>query len=164
MRRAKGPFRFEATAYYTQFKGFIYRRLTGNTCDDDTSVCGPGAGELNEAIYSQTDAIFRGGEFQSQWDLAPLGNGMFGIEDQFDVVRATFADGTNVPAFRRCASAAAYSGATPTGSRASTFCTPSRRTILPPSPRRRRPATTTCGPNSATTGSRQSPGRTSSAK
>ena len=97
LRRAKGPFRFEATAYYTKFKGFIYRRLTGDTCDGDTGACGPGVGDLNEAIYSQADATFRGGEFQSQWDLMPLGTGMFGIEDQFDVVRATFSDGTNVP-------------------------------------------------------------------
>ena len=71
--------------------------MTGNTCDGDTGVCGPGAGDLNEAIYSQADAIFRGAEFQSQLDLTPLGSGMFGIEDQFDVVRATFTDGTNVP-------------------------------------------------------------------
>ena len=97
LRRAQGPFRFEATAYYTKFNGFIYRRLTGNTCDGDTAVCGPGAGDLNEAIYSQADAIFRGGEFQSQWDLLPLGTGMLGVENQFDVVRATFTDGSNVP-------------------------------------------------------------------
>jgi len=97
LRRAKGPFRFEATAYYTRFNGFIYRRLTGNTCDGDTGICGPGIGDLNEAVYSQADAIFRGGEFQSQWDLAAVGNGFFGIEDQFDVVRATFTDGSNVP-------------------------------------------------------------------
>lgn len=96
LRRAKGPFRFEATAYITKFKGFIYRRLTGDTCDD-AGVCGPGAGELNEAIYSQADATFRGGEFQSQWDVAPLGGGLIGIENQFDVVRATFSDGSNVP-------------------------------------------------------------------
>ncbi len=97
LRRATGPFRFEATAYVTRFKGFIYRRLTGDTCDGDSGVCGPGAGDLNEAIYSQADATFRGAEFQSQWDLAPLGGGVFGIENQFDVVRATFSDGTNVP-------------------------------------------------------------------
>jgi iron complex outermembrane receptor protein len=96
LRRATGPVRFEATAYITKFKGFIYRRLTGNTCDD-AGVCGAGAGELNEAIYSQADATFRGGEFQSQWDVAPLWSGMFGIENQFDVVRATFSDGSNVP-------------------------------------------------------------------
>jgi len=97
LRRAQGPFRFEATAYYTKFKGFIYRRLTGNTCNGDTAICGPGAGDLNEALYSQNDATFRGGEFQSQWDLLPIATGMFGIENQFDVVRATFSDGTNVP-------------------------------------------------------------------
>jgi iron complex outermembrane receptor protein len=97
LRRAKGPFRFEATAFYTHFNGFIFRRLTGNTCDADTGVCGPGAGDLNEAIYSQANATFRGGEFQSQWDILPLGDGLFGIEDQFDIVRATFTDGSNVP-------------------------------------------------------------------
>src|SRR5262249_46301097 len=81
LRRAAGPLRFEATAYYTRFKGFIFRQLTGNTCDADTAVCGPAAGDLNEAIYSQADAIFRGGEFQSQWDFRPIGAGFFGIED-----------------------------------------------------------------------------------
>jgi iron complex outermembrane receptor protein len=99
LRRAKGPFRFEATAYYTRFKGFIFRNLTGETCDEDFASCTPGGagGELSQAVYSQRDAIFRGGEFQSQLDIAPLGSGMFGIENQFDVVRATFTDGTNVP-------------------------------------------------------------------
>jgi iron complex outermembrane receptor protein len=96
LRRANGPFRFEATAYYTRFNGFIFRALTGNTCTDD-GACGPGVGELNEALYSQANAIFRGGEFQSQWDIIPVANGFFGIEDQFDVVRATFTNGTNVP-------------------------------------------------------------------
>ena len=97
LRRAKGPFRFEATAYQSRFNGFIFRRLTGDTCDGDTGVCGPGAGDLNEAIYSQADAVFRGGEFQSQWDVLPVGGGFFGIEDQFDIVRAKFTDGSNVP-------------------------------------------------------------------
>jgi iron complex outermembrane recepter protein len=97
LRRATGPFRFEATVYYTRFNGFIFRALTGNTCNGDTGACGPGVGDLNEAIYSQANAIFRGGEFQSQWDIIPIANGFIGIEDQFDVVRATFTNGTNVP-------------------------------------------------------------------
>jgi iron complex outermembrane receptor protein len=97
LRRAKGPVRFELTGYYTKFKGFIFRSLTGNTCDGDTAICGPGAGDLNEAIYSQRDATFRGAEFQFQWDALPVANGMFGIDGQFDVVRATFTDGSNVP-------------------------------------------------------------------
>jgi iron complex outermembrane recepter protein len=98
LRRAVGPLRFEATAYYTWFKGFIFRRLTGNFCDGGTGVCGPAPMTgSNEAIYSQRDTIFRGGEFQSQLDVARLGRGWWGIEDQFDYVRATFTDGTNVP-------------------------------------------------------------------
>lgn len=97
LRRAKGPFRFEATAYYTKFTGFIYRRLTGVMCDESFDSCGDPAAELKQALYSQRDAIFRGGEFQSQLDVAPVWNGMWGVESQFDAVRATFADGTNVP-------------------------------------------------------------------
>lgn len=115
LRRAKGPLRFEATAFYTRYSNFIYRRLTGAFCSDDFASChthddhdhghdhghddhGHGhAHHLNQAVYSQRDAIFRGGEVQAQLDVAPLLNGTFGIEGQFDVVRATFTDGTNVP-------------------------------------------------------------------
>src|SRR5262245_13400457 len=96
LRRADGPFRFEATAYYTRFNGFIFRQLTGNTCNDN-GACGAGVGDLNEALYAQANAIFRGGEFQSQWDIAPVGDGLFGIENPFDVVRAALPEGTDVP-------------------------------------------------------------------
>jgi iron complex outermembrane recepter protein len=96
LRRAAGPLRFELTGYYTRFDGFIFRRLTGNTCDESACQLGPGL-ELNQAFYSQRDAVFRGGEFQSQLDVGPLKGGIWGIENQFDVVRATFTDGTNVP-------------------------------------------------------------------
>ena len=102
LRRAKGRFRFEAAAYFTRFNGFIFRNLTGETCDETVDTCtgapffGTGT-ELNQAVYSQRDAIFRGGEFQSQLDVMPLGAGWWGIENQFDAVRATFTDGTNVP-------------------------------------------------------------------
>jgi iron complex outermembrane receptor protein len=101
LRRAKGPLRFELTGYYTKFDGFIFRRLTGNTCDGDSSCVAPGdpAGplELNQAIYSQRNATFRGGEFQFQWDVLPMWQGFWGIDGQYDIVRATFDDGTNVP-------------------------------------------------------------------
>src|SRR5438477_3050010 len=96
LRRATGPLRFEVTGYYTKFNGFIFRRLNGNTCHDGVCQLGPGL-ELNQAIYSQRDATFRGGEFQFQYDVMPVWNGMFGIEGQYDIVRATFDDGTNVP-------------------------------------------------------------------
>ena len=97
LRKATGPLRFEATAYYTRFNNFIFRRLTGVMCDGDFASCGAPDAELKQAVYSQRDAIFRGGEFQSQLDVAQLYGGTWGIENQFDIVRATFADGTNVP-------------------------------------------------------------------
>ena len=62
------------------------------------TLASPAPGEeLKQAVYSQRDAIFRGIEFQSQYEVAPLWTGVWGIENQFDVVRATFTDGTNVP-------------------------------------------------------------------
>src|SRR3981189_2212991 len=97
LRKATGPLRFEATAYYTRFDNFIFRRLTGVMCDGDFNSCGAPAAGLNQAVYSQRNAIFRGGEFQSQLDIAQFYGGTWGIEDQFDIVRATFTDGTNVP-------------------------------------------------------------------
>ena len=53
--------------------------------------------ELNQAVYSQRDATFRGGEFQFQWDTLAMWSGFWGVDGQYDIVRATFADGTNVP-------------------------------------------------------------------
>ena len=97
LRRATGPLRFEATAYYTRFNNFIFRRLTGVKCGGDFDSCGAPNADLNQAVYSQRDAIFRGGEFQSQLDVAPWSGGIWGVENQFDIVRATFTDGTNVP-------------------------------------------------------------------
>lgn len=99
LRKATGPLRFEATAYYTRFNNFIFRRLTGVMCGGDFDSCGNGSPDngLNQAVYSQRDATFRGGEFQSQLDVGALHGGIWGIEDQFDIVRATFTDGTNVP-------------------------------------------------------------------
>jgi iron complex outermembrane recepter protein len=97
LRKANGPLRFEATAFYTRFDNFIFRRLTGVMCDGDFASCGAPDAELKQAIYSQRDATFRGGEFQSQLDVGPFQGGIWGIETQGDVVRATFTDGTNVP-------------------------------------------------------------------
>jgi iron complex outermembrane receptor protein len=97
LRKAAGPFRFEATGFYTRFNNFIFRRLTGVMCDEDFNSCGAPDGELNQAVYSQRDAVFYGTEVQTQLDIGPLSGGIWGIENQFDYVRATFTDGTNVP-------------------------------------------------------------------
>ncbi|TLG78056.1 TonB-dependent receptor [Methylocystis sp. B8] len=98
LRRPLGPFRFEATAYLMRFDGFIFRNLTGAVCEADFASCAfDGAGDLRQAFYAQRNALFRGAEFQSQLDVAPLLDGVFGVEQQFDVVRATFVGGGNVP-------------------------------------------------------------------
>lgn len=98
LRRPIGPFRFEATAYLTRFDGFIFRNLTGAVCEGDIASCAfEGEGDLRQAFYAQRNALFRGAEFQSQLDVAPLAGGVFGVEQQFDVVRATFMGGGNVP-------------------------------------------------------------------
>jgi iron complex outermembrane receptor protein len=99
LRRASGPLRFAASVYATHFDNFIYRRLTGLMCGEDFASCGDGdpGNSGRQAVYSQRAANFRGAEFQSQLDVAPLAGGVWGIENQFDVVRATFTDGGSVP-------------------------------------------------------------------
>jgi iron complex outermembrane receptor protein len=96
LRRANGPLRFDASAYYTAFRGFIYKRLTGTNCDEDFASCGTGA-ELQQIVYSQQNATFTGVEIAVQYDLMPIGPGLFGVESQYDYVRARFTDGANVP-------------------------------------------------------------------
>jgi len=96
LKRARGAFRFEANAYYTRYKGFIYKHLTGNQCGEEFDDCGV-EDELTQVVYSQQDARFHGVEISAQYDVAPLAGGILGIDGQYDFVRATFADGTNVP-------------------------------------------------------------------
>ncbi|MBB2964772.1 iron complex outermembrane receptor protein [Methylobacterium sp. R2-1] len=54
LRRGIGPLRLDATGYYTRYTGFIYRRDTGNRCDDDFASCGSGD-ELRQVVYSQAN-------------------------------------------------------------------------------------------------------------
>lgn len=67
-----------------------------NSAFHSSCMVGPG-GEFRQIVYSQRDATFRGGEVQAQFDATPLGTGMLGVDGQYDIVHATFADGTNVP-------------------------------------------------------------------
>jgi len=98
LKRALGDIRFNANLYYTKYDNFIYGRATGNFCGAtfDSCIAG-GNGDYIQVAYAQRDAIFRGGELSGQWDVLPLSGGIFGLEGQFDAVRATFTDGTNVP-------------------------------------------------------------------
>jgi iron complex outermembrane receptor protein len=96
LRRAAGSFRFDATFFHTRYDGFIFRRLTGNLCDDEFASCGTGT-ELQQVVYDQRDATFRGAEIRVQQDLFELFGGSFGVEGRYDIVRATFSGGENVP-------------------------------------------------------------------
>ena len=96
LKRTGGDFRFDARLYYTYYEKFIYAQATGILCGATFATCGSGTDYI-QVDYGQRDAVFRGGELSWQWDAAHLWGGIFGVEGQFDFVRATFTDGTNVP-------------------------------------------------------------------
>ncbi len=97
LKRARGDFRFDTSAYYTRFKDFIYKRYTGAFCPDDFASCDPSASGLDQIVYSQRDATFYGAELQGELDIGALWRGRWGIEGRYDFVNATFTDGTYVP-------------------------------------------------------------------
>ncbi len=66
-------------------------------CNDSFATCGAPGASFDQIIYSQRDATFMGGEFQLEHDVARLWDGIWGVEAQYDIVRATFADGGYVP-------------------------------------------------------------------
>jgi iron complex outermembrane receptor protein len=96
LKRSKGRFRFDASAYATNFTNFIYKRFTGAQCDGDFASCGSGS-ELDQIVYAQRDATFYGAELQAEYDVAPIWRGVWGVSSQYDFVHATFSDGTYVP-------------------------------------------------------------------
>jgi iron complex outermembrane receptor protein len=98
LARARGDLRFDASAYYTRFDGFIYRQLTGLKCEDTLDTCADDPSlELDQVLFQQRDATFYGVEIAAQYDVAPIWRGVWGIEGQYDFVRARFEDGENVP-------------------------------------------------------------------
>src|SRR5262245_13790674 len=98
LKRIDGAFRFDGKVYYTYYNNFIFRQATGILCGTEFATCGNGIDtEFIQTTYGQRDAIFRGGEIAWQWDLVPVASGLFGVDGQYDFVRATFTDGSNVP-------------------------------------------------------------------
>ena len=98
LRRAIGQLRLDGSLFHTSYKGFIYKHLTGETCDDDFSTCASGGGtELRQVVYRQQDTRFRGAELSAQLDVMEIGRGMFGLDAQYDRVAATFSDGSRAP-------------------------------------------------------------------
>ncbi|MEN2986905.1 TonB-dependent receptor [Tistrella sp. BH-R2-4] len=97
LARDTGRLRFDAAAFYTRFDGFIYKRLTGVTCDEDFASCGGSDGEFDQVAYSQQDAVFYGTELKARFDLADLAGGVIGLDGRYDLVHAEFDGGDNVP-------------------------------------------------------------------
>lgn len=115
LKKARGAFRFDASAYYTRYNGFIYRALQGLDCDpvahggefncvesghghDDDHDHGHGHTHMFDLVYfRQRDADFYGVEIAAQYDVGRVWNGVWGIDGQYDFVRASFTNGENVP-------------------------------------------------------------------
>jgi iron complex outermembrane receptor protein len=93
--RSKGSLRFDASAYYTVYDGFIFKSLTGVGCGDDG--CGGGEDELDQVVFAQRDATFYGAELAGELDVARLARGVWGVDARYDFVHAEFANGENVP-------------------------------------------------------------------
>ena len=98
-RRTGDDYSFEAAIFHTSFSDFIYKRLTGEICDDTYDTCTPhGAGtELDQVLFTQEDATFRGFETKGSVTLMRWGNARAGLTGQFDMVRAELDAGGNVP-------------------------------------------------------------------
>jgi iron complex outermembrane receptor protein len=100
LKKATGPLRFDASAYYTHYQGFIYRQLTGVTCGTvlvDCDLPVPPDESFAQVVFQQRNATFYGAELAAQYDVAPIWNGVWGVDAQYDFVRARFEDGENVP-------------------------------------------------------------------
>lgn len=96
LRRAVGAWRFDASVFHTRYNGYIAKRLTGNLCGEEFDDCGVET-ELRQVQFTQRDATFTGAELLTQFDILPIGIGMFGVEAQADVVRARYNSGGVVP-------------------------------------------------------------------
>jgi iron complex outermembrane recepter protein len=96
LKRARGALRFDATAFQTRYQNFIFKRFTGIACGDTLDTCGT-EDELDQLVFSQRDATFRGVELTAQLDVMPIGPGRFGVEGQYDFVNAKFGGGGYIP-------------------------------------------------------------------
>jgi iron complex outermembrane receptor protein len=97
--KTSGRWRFDTSAYYTKYDGFIFRDLTGAKCGDTIDTCGNGDpdDEFDEVIFNQRDATFYGVELATEYDVAHILRGVWGLSGQYDFVHAKFSDGEYVP-------------------------------------------------------------------
>ncbi|MBS0251548.1 MAG: TonB-dependent receptor, partial [Proteobacteria bacterium] len=97
--KTSGRWRFDTSAYYTKYDGFIFRDLTGAMCGDSIDTCGTDDpdNEFNEVIFNQRDATFYGVELASEYDVGRVFRGIWGLSGQYDFVHARFSNGEYVP-------------------------------------------------------------------
>ncbi|WP_043361516.1 TonB-dependent receptor [Belnapia sp. F-4-1] len=98
LSRTTGSTRFDTSAFYSSFDGFIYRTLTGNSCGEEFSSCAEGNnGDFLQTAYGQRNARFHGLEAKAEQDLFQLWDGTLGVSGRYDFVRARFEGGGNLP-------------------------------------------------------------------
>lgn len=95
LSRTAGALRFDASAYYTRFDGFIFKQLTGVACGETLASCGTDD-ELDQLVFGQSDATVYGTELSAELDVASLWRGVWGIDAAYDYVRGTHDSGDNV--------------------------------------------------------------------
>jgi len=93
-------FRLDVAGFYTHYRDYIFAQLTGVTVGEDGNVVpatDPDA--LDQLFYRDRNAFFAGTEVSARVDLFDGLGGGFGIDGQFDFVRARFTSGAdrNVP-------------------------------------------------------------------
>jgi iron complex outermembrane receptor protein len=101
LKKATGAFRYDASVYYTHYQGFIYRQLTDVECGAFLDECGvplpPDEESFRQVFFQQRNATFYGAELSAQLDVGRVWNGIWGVDAQYDFVRAQFEGGENVP-------------------------------------------------------------------
>ncbi len=148
LAKATGPFRFDATAFHTSYRGFIYRQLAGAECEgaahgghyhceeheggDDHGHEAGAEGEHAHAydlvFFRQRDARFYGVELAAQYDVAPIWNGVWAsMAATTSSMPGSRAEKT-FPASRLTGWVAGCTTGMPTGSPARASCRPSIRT------------------------------------
>jgi len=99
-KKAVGAFRVDTSLYYTEYKGFIFKTKTATQCAGDGDCTGLDITkdyDLALTPIEQRDATFYGSEVAAQYDVAPIWRGIWGVDAQYDFVRAKFEAGGNVP-------------------------------------------------------------------
>jgi iron complex outermembrane receptor protein len=100
LTRPVGKFRYEASGYYTNYDGFIFRELTGLVCGETLDSCAASLDAeetLDLVLFQQRNATFYGTEIFGGYDVGEVWRGVWGIDGQYDFVRAEFDNGENVP-------------------------------------------------------------------